>query len=146
MLNKFGIIGKMERTTDNGKTWVFTLRDDVKFYDGTPMTAKEVVNSLMLALNKPTALESANIELIKAVDDKTVEFTLAEPLTTLPSYLTHATAIILAPASFDDKGQATKIIGTGAYQADKVEPPQKIEQSAYADYGCFAFMMRWFMY
>lgn len=121
-------------TKDNGKTWVFTLRDDVKFHDGTPMTAKEVVNSLTLALNKPTALESANIELIKAVDDKTVEFNLAEPLTTLPSYLTHATAIILAPASFDDKGQATKIIGTGAYRADKVEPPQKIEQSAYADY------------
>ncbi|STY93678.1 ABC transporter substrate-binding protein [Moraxella bovis] len=56
MLNKFGIIGKMERTADNGKTWVFTLRDDVKFHDGTPMAAKEVVNSLTLALNKPTAL------------------------------------------------------------------------------------------
>lgn len=91
-------------TADNGKTWVFTLRDDVKFHDGTPMTAKEVVNSLTLALNKPTALESANIQLIKAIDDKTVEFQLDEPLTTLPSYLAHATAIILAPASFDDKG------------------------------------------
>ncbi len=122
------------KTTDNGKTWVFTLRDDVKFHDGTPMTAKEVVNSLTLALNKPTALKSANIKLIKAVDDKTVEFQLAEPLSTLPSYLAHATAIILASASFDDKGQAIKIIGTGAYQADKVEPPQKIEQSAYANY------------
>lgn len=121
-------------TNDGGKTWVFTLRDDVTFHDGTPMTAKEVVNSLTFALNKPTALESANIESIKAIDDKTVEFQLAKPLITLPSYLAHATAIILAPASFDDKGQANKIIGTGAYQADNIEPPQKIEQSAYTNY------------
>lgn len=121
-------------TKDGGKTWIFHLRDDVTFHDGTPMTAKEVVNSLTMTLKKPTALESASINSIKALDNHTVELTLDNALTTLPSYLAHATAIILAPASFDDKGQATKIIGTGAYQADKVEPPQKIEQSAYTNY------------
>lgn len=121
-------------TADNGKTWTFTLRDGVSFHDGTPMTAKEVANSLNIALKKPTVLESAQIEQINALDDKTVQFVLAKPLTTLPSYLAHATAIILAPASFDATGQAVKIIGTGAYQADKIEPPQKIEQSAYGNY------------
>lgn len=119
---------------DNGKTWVFVLRDGVTFHDGTPMTAKEVVNSLNMTLGKPTALESAKIKQITALDDKSVQLVLEEPLITLPSYLAHATAIILAPASFDDKGQAVKIIGTGAYQADKIEPPQKIEQSAYGKY------------
>ncbi|WP_084349631.1 ABC transporter substrate-binding protein [Moraxella oblonga] len=121
-------------TTDDGKTWVFTLRSDVKFHDGTIMTAKEVVNSLNMALKKPTALENAKISTIKALDDKTVEFALSEPISTLPAFLAHATAIILAPNSFDDKGQAITIIGTGAYKADKVEPPQKLEQSAYANY------------
>lgn len=122
------------QTTDNGKTWTFKLRQNVKFHDGTPMTAKEVANSLTIALKKPTALESANIQSIKATDDGTIEIVLAEPLSTLPSYLTHASAIILAPSSFDDKGQATNIIATGAYKADKIEPPQKLEQSAYGDY------------
>lgn len=121
-------------SSDNGKTWVFVLRDGVTFHDGTPMTAKEVVNSLNITLGKPTTLESAQIKQITALDDKSVQIVLEKPLTTLPSYLAHATAIILAPASFDDKGQAVKIIGTGAYQADKIEPPQKIEQSAYGKY------------
>ncbi|MDO4451048.1 MAG: ABC transporter substrate-binding protein [Moraxella sp.] len=121
-------------TPDNGKTWTFTLRGDVKFHDGTPMTAKEVANSLNIALKKPTALENAKISTIEATDDKTLTFTLSEPVTTLPAFLAHATAIILAPASFDDKGQATTIIGTGAYKADNIEPPQKLEQSAYGDY------------
>lgn len=119
---------------DDGKKWLFSLRQGVSFHDGTPMTAKEVVNSLNITLTKPTALETAHIKSIKALDDKTVEFVLEKPLTTLPAFLAHATAIILAPASFDDQGQATTIIGTGAYKADKIEPPQKLEQSAYANY------------
>ncbi|MDO4896534.1 MAG: ABC transporter substrate-binding protein [Moraxella sp.] len=121
-------------THDNGKTWVFTLRDDVKFHDGTPMTAKEVANSLNIALSKPTALENAKIRTIKASDNHTVEFYLDEPVLTLPAFLAHSTAIILAPNSFDNQGQATTIIATGAYKADKIEPPQKLEQSAYGDY------------
>lgn len=119
---------------DGGKTWVFRLRQGVHFHDGTPMSAKEAVNSLTIALNKPTALENAHIQLIKALDDNTIEFSLDKPLATLPAFLAHATAVILAPASFDDKGQATTIIGTGAYQVDKIEPPQKLEQSAYGNY------------
>lgn len=122
------------QTADGGKTWVFSLRENVKFHDGTPMSAKEVANSLTHALTKPTALESAHIEHIKVIDDKTLEFHLKEAVTTFPAFLAHSSAIILAPQSFDDKGQVTKLIATGAYKADKIEPPQKIEQSAYSDY------------
>jgi peptide/nickel transport system substrate-binding protein len=31
------------KTPDNGKTWVFTIRQGVKFHDGTPLTADDVV-------------------------------------------------------------------------------------------------------
>lgn len=122
------------KTEDNGKTWVFVLRDGVTFHDGTPMNAQAVVGSLNTALKKPTALENAKIQDIQATDDKTIKITLDKPLTTLPAFLAHSTAIILAPSSFDDKGQATTIVGTGAYKIDKIEPPQKLEQSAYANY------------
>lgn len=121
-------------TDDDGKTWIFNLQKNITFHDGTPMTASAVANSLTIALSKPTALESANIKHIEALDDATVKIVLDEPLSTLPAFLAHASAIILAPKSFDDKDQASTIIGTGAYQADKIEPPQKIEQSAYANY------------
>lgn len=120
-------------TPDHGKTWHFVLRDGVKFHDGTPLTADAVANSLTITLKKPTALKNAHIQSIKAVDDKTLEFVLSEPMPSLPAYLTHSTAIILAKASFEGDN-VKQLIATGAYKADLIEAPQKIEQSAFGDY------------
>ncbi len=121
------------QTSDQGKTWQFVLRDGVKFHDGTPLTADTVANSLTIALQKPTVLKHANIDRIQALDDKTVEFILSKPTPSLPAYLTHSSAIILGKASFDGT-TVKRLIATGAYQADLIEAPQKIEQSAFADY------------
>jgi peptide/nickel transport system substrate-binding protein len=40
----------------------------------------------------------------------------------------------LAKSSFDDNNEVKELIGTGPYYATKIEPPQKIEQKAFADY------------
>lgn len=133
MGNLIPALAEKWETTDGGKTWRFHLKDGVKFHDGTDLTADNVVQSIQIAIKKPTALESAKIQTIKAIDSKTVEFVLGEPLTTFPAYLAHSTAIILAKASFEGE-KVAKIIGTGAYKADLIEPPQKLEQSAFADY------------
>ena len=119
---------------EKGDVWTFVLRDGVKFHDGSPLTAADVVKSLQVALTKPTALKSAAISEIKAVDDNTVEISLERPLMSFPAYLAHATSIILASASFDENNEVTQLIGTGPYHATKIEPPQKIEQKAFADY------------
>lgn len=121
-------------SNDKGDVWTFVLRDDVVFHDGSPLTADDVVKSLQVALTKPTALESAAILNIKAIDSKTVEITLDKPLMSFPAYLAHATSIILASASFDENNEVTKLLGTGPYYVTKFEPPQKIEQKAFADY------------
>jgi peptide/nickel transport system substrate-binding protein len=66
----------------DGKTWTFTLRDDPKFWDGTPVTAKDVVwtfNRLRdPAVGTPSVSLYANIVNITAPDDKTVVFELKE--------------------------------------------------------------------
>ncbi len=104
-------------SNDKGDVWTFVLRDDVVFHDGSPLTADDVVKSLQVALTKPTALESAAISNIKAIDSKTVEITLDKPLMSFPAYLAHATSIILASASFDENNEVTKLLGTGPYYA-----------------------------
>ena len=119
---------------DKGDVWTFVLRDDVVFHDGSPLTADDVVKSLQVALTKPTALESAAISKMKAIDSKTVEITLDKPLMSFPAYLAHATSIILAKSSFDNDNEVKELIGTGPYYVTKFEPPQKIEQKAFADY------------
>lgn len=114
--------------------WTFVLQDNIKFHDNTPLTADTVVNSLTIALSKPSALERANIKTIKALDDTTVEFELAKSLNAFPAYLAHYSSIILAPKSFDDKGEVSSLIGTGAYQVISIEPPQKLTQVAFEEY------------
>ncbi|MCO6386968.1 ABC transporter substrate-binding protein [Aliihoeflea sp. 40Bstr573] len=67
--------------SEDGLTWEFTLKPDVKFHDGSVMTAEDVVYSFhrVLGLNKGAAGTFTPIlkpENITAVDDLTVRFVL----------------------------------------------------------------------
>jgi len=42
----YGLAARSVRITDNGLTYRFTLRNEAKFHDGTPLTAQDVVWSL----------------------------------------------------------------------------------------------------
>ena len=128
------MLAKSWSSNEKGDVWTFVLRDGVKFHDGSPLTADDVVKSLDVALTKPTALESALISKIIAIDSQMVEISLEQPLMSFPAYLAHATSIILAKSSFDDNNEVTQLIATGPYYVTKFEPPQKIEQKAFADY------------
>lgn len=128
------MLAKSWSANESGDTWVFSLRDDVVFHDGSALSAHDVVKSLTVALTKPTALKSALIQDIQAIDAHTVQFKLEKPLMSFPAYLAHATSIILAKSSFDADDTVSAIIGTGPYQVVSIEPPQKIEQKRFADY------------
>lgn len=117
-----------------GDVWTFKLRNDVKFHDGSSLKAENVVQSLQVALTKPTPLKNISIKKLTALDDHTVQIELEKPLLSFPAYLAHSSAMVLATSAFDDKNNVVKIVGTGPYKVDKIEPPQKIEQSAFADY------------
>lgn len=121
-------------SNESGDEWIFKLRDNVKFHDGTVLTSQNVVQSLQSALRKPTPLKNTLVKNLTALDDKTVQISLEKPLISFPAYLAHSTTMILAAASFNAENDVVKIIGTGPYQAVKIEAPQKIEQKAFADY------------
>ncbi len=69
---------KWETSTD-GLTWTFHLRQGVKFHDGTPLKASDVVFSYdrMKTIGEGFAyLVTAGVDSVKAADDSTVEFKL----------------------------------------------------------------------
>ncbi|WP_417827197.1 ABC transporter substrate-binding protein [Thalassospira povalilytica] len=124
------MLARESRTENDGLIWHFTLRDDVVFHDGTPMTPQIVADDLQRAFERPGVLHQAPITKIAATDNGIV-VTLSSPFAMLPAFLSHYSTVILAPSSFDENGDVTSIIGTGAYKVDTVTPPLHVELSAF---------------
>jgi peptide/nickel transport system substrate-binding protein len=105
--------------TDNkNTTFECTLKDGLKFSDGSPLTAKDVKFSFdrNIEIASPTGASSllTNLKSTEAPDDKTVIFHLKEPDVTFPQLLT-AMSFAIVPAD-----------GPNAFPADKLEPSDKV--------------------
>jgi peptide/nickel transport system substrate-binding protein len=103
-------------------TWEFELRRDVRFHDGTPFTAQDVVASFARVPNVPNspALFTSFIRPVKEVvvlDDHRIRIVTSTPTATLPGDV--ARVLLLAAR---DAGQTTgdfnagRVNGTGPYR------------------------------
>lgn len=77
--------------SEDAKTFVFVLREDVKWHDGTPLTADDIVFTLQ-TLSSPTirinpAADFGPIEKISAPDARTVSITFREPYCAALTYI-----------------------------------------------------------
>src|SRR5713226_2850444 len=99
--------------------WVFKLRKAVRFHDGTPLTASDVVFTyttiLEPTLRAPLRTLYTAIGKVEAVDDETVRFTLNAPYAPLLKY---ADMGIVSKKAVEQLGAdyATRPIGTGPYK------------------------------
>src|SRR5438552_13674118 len=88
---KLGLVPSLAEswTQVNPTTWRFKLRPGVKFHDGTPFTAEDVVFSFERARSDTSQLRVyANASgMPKKTDDLTVEFTTNGPNPTEPQHL-----------------------------------------------------------
>jgi len=126
-------------TKVNATTWRFKLRPGVKFHDGTPFTADDVVFSFERARSDTSQLRGyAKLSGIpRKIDDLTVEFTTdgANPVE-----LEHINTINIMSKAWCEKNRATKpqnftqkedmitahqANGTGAYMLKSREPDIK---------------------
>ncbi|MCB5190597.1 ABC transporter substrate-binding protein [Methylobacillus arboreus] len=111
----------------DGLDWRFFLRPQARFHDGSPVTAASVVMNLQRALSQPGVLSMAPVTGIIAAAPGEVSITLSKPYAMLPMLLAHSSAIILAPAAYNDKGHVRKMLGSGPYQLVRQTLPQQLE-------------------
>jgi peptide/nickel transport system substrate-binding protein len=115
----------------NKVTFECTMRDGLKFSDGSELTAEDVQFSFErnVEIADPNGASSllANMKSIEATDDKTVVFHLKEPDATWPLVLTTASfAIVPSDVYPEDKLQDSReVVGSGRYQVAEYSPGQQ---------------------
>ncbi|MCC5972993.1 MAG: ABC transporter substrate-binding protein [Rubellimicrobium sp.] len=106
--------------SDDGLTYVFTLREAL-FSDGSPVTADDVVFSLLRVRDDPAsawASNYANIADVEATDDRTVTVTLTEPSAPFLATLSMVMAAIVPEAIAGPMGEdfGSEPVGAGAFR------------------------------
>lgn len=132
-----------EEVSSDGLTWTFKLRPGLKFHDGEPVLAKDVVTSLVRwSARDPMGLMIRAIQQeLTAVDDRTFRWVLKKPY---PKMLL-ALAKNNAPCSFvmperiaktDPFQQITEYVGSGPMKFVRGEwvPGAKAVFERFADY------------
>lgn len=110
--------------------WTFKLRDDVKFHDGKPMTAKDVVYTFKRLIDPAVGSEALPIlpfltpDGIIAVDDYTVKFKTATPVAELPAFLSTKNTRIVQEGATKESLQFTGM-GTGPWIPVDYKPGQQ---------------------
>ena len=77
----YGLAARSVRVSDDGLTYTFTLRPETKFHDGTPLTAHDVVWSLVTLKDKGHPIITQQLRDFtgaEATDDRTVVARFAE--------------------------------------------------------------------
>jgi peptide/nickel transport system substrate-binding protein len=115
------------------KTWVFHLRQGVKFHDGSDFTASDVKftyeSVLDQAFASPFRAFYLSVDKVEATDKNTVTFTLKTPFAPFLSYMDLA---IVPQAAVQKLGAdfGTKPVGTGPFKVDRWTTGDTIELSA----------------
>ncbi len=106
--------------SSDGKTWTFSLRPGVKFSDGKPVTAEDVVFSIHRAATDahgPLSFLDFAIKSYKATDSRTVTFELSQPWAPFLSDISVFANAIL-PKDFGGQSESAFFanpIGTGPF-------------------------------
>ena len=142
----------------SGLTYTFHLRPNVKFQDGAPFTASDVLYSMRRCLDpklgSPVALnylgdiqgakalssgETTMLSGVKVLNPSTVAITITKPKAYWIDTLTYPTAYVVSQAEAKNGVQLTadaaaKGAGTGAFKLTSYVPDSKITLTANAAY------------
>jgi len=121
----------------DGLMWSFTIRDGVRFHDGTQLTAVEVAASFARLLGAEAASGPGRpvwsallrgtpgvIKEVRASDARTVQFVLVQPYAVLLNALAHPGFGVVKVAT--EAESPARLLGTGPYRLAEVAPGRMV--------------------
>lgn len=130
---------------DDATEYVFTLRDDVTFSDGTPLTAEVVKRNFdQLGLGDPDLGVTRwnwlpNYQPAEVTGDHEVTFHFSAPSVSFLQATANYSAGLLAESAldlpYDERCQGENVVGTGPFIFADEDPGKRITLSKRDDYG-----------
>lgn len=109
--------------SDQGMTWTFSLRDDVSFTDGTPLTAEDAAFTFNGIINSPAAqADLSMVDNAEAPDGRTLVLHMKKPFNAL-LYTLAVVGIVPAHAYGADYGSHP--VGSGRYMLEQWDKGQQ---------------------
>lgn len=139
-LNVVPALAKEVKRSDDGLTYDLTLRDDVKWHDGHPFTAQDVVFSYNFIFKAGRAAGLAAMDKIEAKGDHEVILTLKKPNPFFDQAVFTKVQIFPEHIWKDQVPTSDKLvpfqgkIGTGPYMLAEVSPGEFYRLKANPDY------------
>ncbi len=119
--------------SEDGLTWTFTIRDDVKFTDGEPLTAEDVAFTINgINANEAAQADLSMIDEAVAIDPTTVELHLNKPYNAM--LYTLAVVGIVPKHAYDAATYGSNPIGSGRYILEQWDRGQQVILKANPDY------------
>lgn len=140
------LLARSVSVSTDGRRYSFVLRDDVRFQDGTPMTANDVVWNWERYMRKETGWvcrrdfdgsQFVEVTRVWAPDPSTVEVDLAAPTAILLQLMARpecAGTGIISRSSFATDGSFVAPIGTGPFKWVEWRRGEYIRLERYDDY------------
>jgi microcin C transport system substrate-binding protein len=136
----YGLLADGVEVSDDGNTWLFHLRPEARFADGTPLTAEDVAFTYTLFRQKGHPLLAEGLrELVnaEAIDARMVELSFTGRQSRAAP-LEASTYPVLSAAYWQDRdfGASTlePIPGSGPYRVGSFEPGRFIEYERVEDW------------
>ena len=125
--------------SDDAKTLTMTIRKNVKFHNGDPMTSDDVKFSFERILDEKTAAAARSnftgIAKMDTPDANTIVFTLTAPNAALLSAMTTLNAAIINKKQVNGGADPAKVdVGSGAFTIDNWDPDRTLTMKAFKDF------------
>ena len=112
-LNLVGDLASKWHISPDGKVWTISLRENVKFADGKPVTAEDVAFTFETGRKADALVDLTNLESVKAIDGKTVQLRLKTPQVTFSHQLS---TIGIVPKHAYGERYAEAPLGSGPFK------------------------------
>jgi peptide/nickel transport system substrate-binding protein len=123
--------------TPDDNTWVFNLRDDVTFHDGTKFDAEAAKFSLDHFLDGAYGEIASRVEEVNVIDSTTLEIKTSEPFPALLYTLAWDWTAIVSPTAWEELGETEfgqAPVGSGPFMFDSWDAGNKLTLKANPDY------------